>query len=246
MARHEGRRRLRRAGALAAAVGVVALACGLVLSPLADVDALRVEGARQTGTEQVVTAAGIRTGEAMVTLDPAGAAAGVRALPWVADARVVRAWPGTVRIEVIERTPVAALAGGPDWTLVDAEGHQLARVAEVPPGIPRLEGVGEPGEPGDLLGAPAAGALRAAAMLSDSLRPVVVAVVADDQGDLTAEVALAAAEGSAVALLGRPAALEAKLLALEAVLAGADLDGVETIDVRVPTSPALTRVRGGG
>lgn len=245
MARHEGRRRLRRAGAVAAAVGVVALVCAVALSPLADVDTLRVEGARQAGAEQVVAASGIRTGEAMATLDPAGAAAGVRALPWVADVRVVRAWPGTVRIEVVERTAVAALAGQSDWMLVDAEGHQLERVAEVPPGVPRIEGVGEPGEAGDLLGAPAAGALRAAAMLSDALRPVVVVVVADDRGDLTAEVALVAAEGSAVALLGQPEALEAKLLALEAVLAGAELEGVETIDVRVPTSPALTRVPGG-
>ncbi|HUF33363.1 MAG TPA: FtsQ-type POTRA domain-containing protein [Acidimicrobiales bacterium] len=246
VARHEGRRRLRRAGLAAAALGVVAMLWGLALSPLLDVDALEVKGARQTGADEVRAASDISPGEAMVTLDTARAAARVRALPWVADARVMRDWPGTVRVEVVERRAVAALAGESDWMLIDAEGHQLARVADVPRGITRIEGVGVAGEVGDLLGAPAAGALRVASMLSGALRPDVLAVVADDEGALTAKVAIAGGERSALALLGPPEALEAKLLALEAVLAGANLEGVATIDVRVPTSPALTRTTEGG
>ena len=72
-------------------------------------------------------AAGIGRGQPMVDLDAAGAARRVEALPWVASASVHRSWPGTVRVDVVERVPAVAeplQAGG--FRLVDGEGRAIA------------------------------------------------------------------------------------------------------------------------
>jgi cell division protein FtsQ len=247
VARGRGRRRLRRLGWVAGAAVALALAWALAFSPVLDVDGVEVEGAARSGDEAVAAASGIESGQAMVSLDLGAAASGVDDLAWVAEARIRRRWPGTVRIEVEERRPVAVVAverGDPEagWMLVDAAGHQLEVVHDPAPGVPHVFGVGAATRPGALLGAAAAGPLRLAAIAPDQLASALEAVAVDDEGDLRARVALPG--GAATVLLGPAQGLEAKLLALEAVLSGADLAGVRVIDVRVPTSPALTRGTG--
>jgi cell division protein FtsQ len=73
----------------------------------------------------------------------------VQALAPVDRAVVSRGWPGTIKIEVIERTPVAAVPRGTgQWVLIDGQGVAYRTVTQMPAGLPVAQ-LAAPG-PGDL------------------------------------------------------------------------------------------------
>jgi cell division protein FtsQ len=73
----------------------------------------------------------------------------VEALPWVAGAEVQRRWPGSVKIQVHERYPVARWGKG---SLLDGHGAVFASAGETQPaGLPGLHG--PRGSQQELLGA---------------------------------------------------------------------------------------------
>jgi cell division protein FtsQ len=57
---------------------------------------------------------------------------------------VSRGWPGTLRIRVVERRPVAGIVDGHGVTLLDRDGVAFAPAAVLPPGVVRLQ-VARPG-----------------------------------------------------------------------------------------------------
>lgn len=134
-------------------LGAVAVTGGAWLVLHAPVLALRrveVTGRLvHTDAARIRAGAGLRTGEPMLLADLGAARRRVERLPWVAEARLVRRLPGTVRIHVVERAPVAwaADAAGIPW-LVDGTGRVLGRT-EAPPGglveVRGLEAIGAPG-----------------------------------------------------------------------------------------------------
>ncbi|MFP4183215.1 MAG: cell division protein FtsQ/DivIB [Halorhodospira sp.] len=74
----------------------------------------------------------------LLGVDVQGARDALEGLPWVAKAQVRRAWPGTVRVTLVERRPLARWGGG---GLVDRDGVRFAPAAEtIPEGLPRLRG----------------------------------------------------------------------------------------------------------
>lgn len=100
----------RRAVALAAGVGVVALAgltYVLVHSSLLEARQVRVEGVSGARADAVSQFAGVRSGEPLVLLDTGAVARRVERLPWVGAVTVSRGLPHTVRIAVVERDAVA-------------------------------------------------------------------------------------------------------------------------------------------
>src|SRR5690606_26352017 len=103
--REAGRRRLRRMLAGAAVAAALVGAAALTRTSLLDVDRIEVEGAARSGAAEVRRAAGVATGEPLVDVDTGAVAARVEELAWVAQARVDRAWPATLRIRVTEREP---------------------------------------------------------------------------------------------------------------------------------------------
>jgi cell division protein FtsQ len=141
---------------------LLAVACvyALTRSSLLDVDRVQVVGGPTTGAEAIRAAAGIRPGDQMVDLDLTAARARIEALPWVRSARLARAWPGTVRIVVAERQPVARIADGAGhWWLADGTGRLLALVPTPPDGLVEVAGVVGGGQPGARLAPRAASAL---------------------------------------------------------------------------------------
>ncbi|MGB9010590.1 MAG: FtsQ-type POTRA domain-containing protein, partial [Candidatus Acidiferrales bacterium] len=51
----------------------------------------------------------------------------IETLPWVEQASVLRALPNTIKVEIVERTPIAFLRDGSDLALIDVHGVILDR-----------------------------------------------------------------------------------------------------------------------
>jgi len=121
------RTRLRRAGVVAAVVGVLGLATWVVgYSDLLSADDVRVVGVEGPLAETVTDAAAVPLGQPLARVDTARITADVEDVPDVASATVTRGWPSTVVVTVAPRVPVVTLAGEDGWYRVDAEGVLFA------------------------------------------------------------------------------------------------------------------------
>lgn len=235
--RDQGRRRLQRlvdVGVLA----TVALGFAAALwSPLLDVDEVRVDGATRSGQQAVLDHAGISVGDRLAGLDLHTAGERVAALPWVQEAQLTRGVDGIVTVDVMERTPVAAVASGEGSLLVDAEGRVLGPASSAPDigGLVVLEGVEAPG-PGAYLGAGAADALALAEAVTGTVPGAVAAVRADG---LTATLV----QGGEVRF-GDATQLDAKVRSLATMLDQVDLSCLAVLDLRLPSNAVLTREEG--
>lgn len=242
--RHEGRRRLRFLLGSLAVVGAVGGAVAATRSPLMDVDRVELRGASRTAQSEVVAVTDLHRRPLMVNVDTAGLARRVEGLPWVRRARAERRWPGTLRIHVTERVPVAAMAGeNGAWALVDDTGRVLLMGPDRPPDIPVVVTPGTGPKPvgaamavGARVPAGAEEALRVAAALPGPLRARVAEVVGIGSSHIELRL-----RPAGLVCLGSPDGLEAKLTAAWTVLERAAGSGFAVLDVRVPETPVLTR-----
>jgi cell division protein FtsQ len=238
--RDEGRRRLKRVTLALGALALGVVAAAATQSPLLDVDQVMVTGTSHTPEQAVRRAAGITTGDALVAVDPGAVAGRVEELPWVDRARVTRDWPSSVRIQVTERSVAAVVQVTEDRAaLVDARG----RVLSIEPWAPGavlgggdaplvLTGIEGRVAEGEQLSGEARDALELATALRDRLPGVVASVSTDLDATLV--------DGGSIRF-GSTDQLEAKVTAAKTVLSDVDMTCLETLDVRVPGSPALTR-----
>lgn len=234
--RSAARRRLRRAlVALGVVTGLVILYT-LALTPLLDVDGVRVRGADRASPAAIAAASGIAPGDPMIHVDTGGIAREIEELAWVADARVQRVWPGTVRIEVEERSPVGVIEVTDSLTaLVDGTGRVLTIGQERPPELAVLEGVDGRVAEGEVLPSEA----REAAAVLDALVERLPEAVSTMSTDLEATLV-----DGGVVRFGATTDLEDKLVATETVLSDVSLACLQVLDVRVPGNPTLTRQAG--
>jgi cell division protein FtsQ len=233
--REEGRKRRHRLVIVAAVLAVAGLAVAVVRSPVLDVDRIEISGTDHTSPAEVRRAAGIRSGAAMIDLDTGAAAQRIEARPWVAKATVHRSWPSTVEVRITERRAVAQARVGDagPWSVLDGTGRVLAEAGAVDPGLVTVTDV-RPGSPGSSVGRH--DSLELAAALTPRLR--VFAGTIEQGGD---GLRLVLRNGVAVRF-GSAGELDDKLFALDAILTKAEPQpAIATIDVRVPTSPVLTR-----
>ncbi len=228
--REAGRKRLRvLLGAIVAfvAVGTVYLA---VESPLLDVDHVRVTGLQHLDATTVARAAGVQSGAPLLRVDTGAVAARVERLPWVASAKVSRALPGTLRITVTERVPVAWVRrDDAHVALLAADGTAIADTDAAPPGLVEVRGARHIPATGARL-APARAAGAAAAMPAE-LAARVVAV------DVTADATTLVLGGGDQVRLCTPTDLAAKGAAAIAVMQQLGDRAFDYIDVCVPQSP---------
>jgi cell division protein FtsQ len=124
----------------------VVLVVGLVVAALLTVPVFRVQhvqvvGERQVTQDAVLQLADVPTDTAMLRLPVDAISARVATLPVVANVKVVRVWPDTVRIEIDERHPVAytPLADG-SYGLIDDHGVVYRAIANVPADLPKVVG----------------------------------------------------------------------------------------------------------
>ena len=204
----------------------------VLASPLLALDADQVE---VTGTGEGTT---VPTGDVLAVveqhagtplprLDLVELREQVAALPTVFDAAVHRSWPRGVVVDVVARTPVAAIESDGRVELVDVEGVSVDVLDEVPEGMARVD-VPRSGE-------------RAPQTLG-----AVLTVLAELPAPLRAEVAVATADGPASITLeltdgaevrwGGPAESALKAAVLEVLRE----EPAAVYDVTVPRSPTTS------
>ena len=226
-----GRRRLRVllvAGSIIVALG---LAFVTVNSPFLDVDRVEVLGAQHLTAEQVRASSRIHLHDALLFVDTAAAVHRVEGLPWVERAKVVRDYPGTVRIVITEYTPVAYVQDGRDVVLLAENGRAIARVPAPPAGAAKIIGVRRAPAVGELLSPPEAA--RIVPQLPRELAQQVASVDVAGTG-----IALHLAGRGAVRL-GTADDLHAKAAAALAVLGVRGAKSFSYLDVSTPGTPTL-------
>lgn len=230
----ERRRRQRRTATIGVLAVVATLAALATRTSLLDVDRISIAGANHVLPADVAAAAGVRHGDLLSEIDPASAAASVERLPWVAAAEVTTEWPGGVRIVVEERQAVARLSDGETTVVVGPEGLVLDRVAGVDAealevaGLPRVAA-------GEHLGPAAMASVALAANLPPAVRARAKRV------QLHGEELQLSLRPEGTVRFGSGDDLDSKVLALATILERVDDTCLDTIDVRVPDVPVLTR-----
>jgi cell division protein FtsQ len=168
-------RRLRAAVPWAITAGVLAVLGALVWT-VYGTDVLGVRDVRVVGAE-LVSPEGVRQAAAvpgripLARVDLDAVRDRVQALAPVDRAVVSRDWPGTILVEVVERTAVAAVPAGERFLLIDDEGVAFRTVGRRPAALP-LARIVKPG-PADLN---TRAALTVLSSLTDELREQVLAV----------------------------------------------------------------------
>lgn len=109
-------------------LGVVA-ASGDIGLRVADV---AVSGRQRTSRDELLAALDVRRGDPIVGFDPRAARERLEALPWVRSARVERSLPDVVRVDLVERKPLALWQVDRRLQVIDQEG-QVIRVADKRP-----------------------------------------------------------------------------------------------------------------
>jgi cell division protein FtsQ len=153
---------------------VTAVVCTVWFTPVLGVREVEVRGAVHLTGDQVREAAAIERGTPLVRVDVHAVDARVRDLPRVAGVHVERLLPGTLRLTVDERDPVAMINSPAGTHLVDATAKDYATVTSPPSGLPELR-VGP-----DALAA----AVGVITQLPEALRREVLIVTADTPSDV--------------------------------------------------------------
>ncbi|RZS82914.1 cell division protein FtsQ [Motilibacter rhizosphaerae] len=215
--------------ALLGVVTVLVLAGWVALGTSAlGVHTVEVRGTDRVPAAAVRAAVGVRAGFPLPRVDPAAAARRVRALPAVASATVTRVWPHTLRVQVVERQPVAVVQKGSGWSYVDAAGTAFAaapatagRSADVPVIRTRR---------GDT------GALRSAAAVVAVLPGAVLAQLTSVDADSVDSVTLRLHGGSSV-VWGSPEGSARKAQVLAVLMRS--VSGGTVYDVSAPEAPTV-------
>ena len=194
---------------------------------------LEVVGTSSLTRAQVVRLAALSSSTNVLWFDADAVERRLESDPWVATATVSRRLPGTIRISVVERAPVAMIRTEVAFTLLAADGVALGTVAADPmlPEIVVMTGSSLPEG-----NAPAQAAARAIAGLDGGRRPAVVRAVVD-AGALSVEL-----DGGMRVEFGDTTGIEAKTAAARQILRWATTQGasVASVNVTAPDSPAVT------
>jgi cell division protein FtsQ len=140
--RARARRRHRQRQWIVAGLVIVAIAAsGVVVarSALVRVGTVSVSGTSRQPVDEVISAAAVRIGTPMWSLDTAAIRDRVATLPRIRTVSVARHWPRTVRITITERQPVAVVTPTSGTAVVvDSGAAEIERVAAEPAGLLRI------------------------------------------------------------------------------------------------------------
>ena len=113
-------------------------------------DALTVEGRSMTEPGDLLAALDAERGMPILSIDVSQARTAIEALPWVREAKVERRLPGTVHVQIEERSPYALWQRAGRYTLVDREGKALVDVPAADASLPLIVGPDAPAHAAEL------------------------------------------------------------------------------------------------
>jgi len=233
-------RRVRRVLVALLAAAAMALAAGLALiSPLLDVDRVVVLGAPDLDAARLVSASGVRLGQATYSVDPAAVERRLARLGEVADVTARVRWPGEVELRVTPRPVLARVVGRDDVVMtVGRGGFVLDESAILPVAVPEVRVPDlDPVDIGRRLPDPFRRAVEVAGALPLPVRLRVSGASVDAEGRIVLE----RTEGGQI-LVGEPVDVDAKMRTIETMLSGrAQLDRLCLLDVRDPQAAVLRR-----
>jgi cell division protein FtsQ len=220
----------------ALALTLVGLGLGVwavVNSPIFGIERIEVEGARQLTADEVRALAAVEPGTNLLRLSLDEVDAALERSPWIRHAATDRSLPTTLVLRIAERRAVGWIEDPSGPATVADDGTVVERVRPAPPDLPGLGTAPEPLDPGERLGGIAT--LRVAASMGEGLLASLASVA-----EVDGEVVLALRDGGQVRY-GSPDHLGEKNRALAEMLDWARERevGVEYIDVRIPSAPAL-------
>jgi len=226
------RRRLKWILIVIALAATVLSTLWLIRSPILSVRQVDVTGAVHSDPQAVVRALGMGIGTPTIDVDGTVITVSILEDPWVASVDVDIMWPGSVLIDVVERTPVAPVLAGGQWVLVASDGGVIMVVPD-PDVTDSMIAIDQgPLLPGDAISDPAVlGALAFISRISQGGRSG-ARVSIEGEG-------LAADVGSYRIRLGRPIDMAEKAAVLEALLETGIEPGA-SIDLIAPLRPAVT------
>ena len=124
------RPRLRRRLVIVGAAGLGALWWLGWHSQVTLVQHVVVDAPRGISQESIRLASGISAADHVPSVDEDAVRLGImEAIPAVADVQLERSLPDTIRLQVVSRTPMAAVESGDGFYVMDAEGVMFDRVA---------------------------------------------------------------------------------------------------------------------
>ena len=226
------RSRLRVVIALVILAGVIAAGFWVVRSPMLSIDEVTAIGSHHSDPHAAIESAGIRPGTPTMSVDEASLESILLVDPWIAEARVVVTWPGSVAVEITEHVPIAVVHSARSFANVSATGA-VVQMLDDPTGWPVISTTEATSlRPGAVLGGAALlGALEFVTALPAALADDAVVTI-DANQRLTASIA-----GYQVRL-GRAIEMGPKAAALAAVVGHGVAEG-STIDVTAPRRPAV-------
>ena len=125
--------------------------------------------------DEVSAVAAVETGTPLLRVDTGAIEERVAALPQVESVSVSRSWPDAIVIDVVRRAPVALVATGSGYDVVDASGAVIRSVTVLEDGVPVVRASG------DGVGA----AVAVARELPEDIRRRVVEIEATTRNDVT-------------------------------------------------------------
>jgi cell division protein FtsQ len=199
---------------------------------------IEVSGSGHLSRAEILEIAGISRSSNALWLDEGSAERRLRSHAWVAEADVQVVLPVTVRVAVVERTPIAVASDGLREVLLSGDGSSLAVGATdgpragSPRGLPLIELLAARSVDG---AAPnPVGAARALGAMSPDLRDRVKSVSVQLDGTLV----LTLRAGPTV-WFGTPTQVAAKARAIERMLLWEETEGerILRLSVEAPASP---------
>ena len=218
---------------LIAAVVVTVLALGvrwLLQQPYFRVQHVTVTGNVHETAAAVETALGLTSQPSMLGLNTGAMIQAAKTFPWVANASIVKHWPNSVSVSIVETHAVAVTQWQGKWTYVGATGTNLG-LAPATANLPTLITLAATTWP---FTATDASAVTVAATLPSAFASQVRDVVAGTNGvslTMTTPVRF---------ILGSTDELTAKYMAIASVIKGATLAAGDVVDVTVPTELAIS------
>lgn len=125
--------------------------------------------------DEVQAVTEVQMGTPLLRVDTGAIQERVAALPAVESVTVSRSWPDTIVVDVVRRTPVALVASGSAYDVVDASGAVIRSVPSVEEGLPVVTATG------DGVGA----AVAVARELPEEIRSKVVSIEASTRNNVT-------------------------------------------------------------